>query len=238
MPLCLISSLLSADISGIGRVDRDSIPDQARMELLLENVKNKGKLMDHFGNYSPIEFWDEIRLNDDGQVIEIWWLFGDFVSAGTIDLQWLPLGLERCTISECSLLGSVDTESLPRGMRYFNIRRNKLKSVFSIEGLPADIRFVNIGFNNFHGTLNLQSLPANITDFHVDFNVFSGSIDLGVLPNKLEYLGLNHNRFKQRQLLIGKIPETVKRINLQSNTIGCFVDDQQKEILGHELITT
>ena len=235
--MSLLLHILCADLSCLGKADPAAIPDQARMELLLARVKNKEKLTDMLGEFTSIELWDNMKVSADGRVTEIWWFFEETIAAGTVAMEWLPLQITQCTLQCNALHGSVDTAALPRGLILFDIRRNKFSGEFVIEDLPEGIEKVNIGMNGFTGELELLDLPETIVEFHVDFNKFSGSIDLSEIPPKARYLGLNHNRFQQKRLVVGDIPESVEAIHVGGNSgIARIVDPEGKEVDSDKIV--
>ena len=222
--------MMSADLESAGKVDMASLSEQTMMELLLANVKNKEKLQDIHGDYIDILQWQDLNFDEDGHVTCVEWNFSTPISAGSIDLRWIPLYMQTFSISQCEIGGRIDTNLLPQSLVFLNLRRNRIQGTLEIESLSEPFEVVNIGFNQMTGTLNLPKLPDSITHFIADHNFFSGAINLTRIPPKIKEFSLNNNQLKQKTLIIGKLPQSLVSIRLWGNLFGRVVDGQKNSV--------
>ncbi|KNH04860.1 hypothetical protein XU18_3985 [Perkinsela sp. CCAP 1560/4] len=56
----------------LGRVDLESLPQQALMEMVIEGIANKEKICGDVDEPKDIEEWKGVTV-EDGQVVEINW---------------------------------------------------------------------------------------------------------------------------------------------------------------------
>eukprot|EP00009_Paramoeba_aestuarina_P006514 CAMPEP_0201508510 /NCGR_PEP_ID=MMETSP0161_2-20130828/1864_1 /ASSEMBLY_ACC=CAM_ASM_000251 /TAXON_ID=180227 /ORGANISM="Neoparamoeba aestuarina, Strain SoJaBio B1-5/56/2" /LENGTH=87 /DNA_ID=CAMNT_0047903203 /DNA_START=32 /DNA_END=295 /DNA_ORIENTATION=+ len=84
----VVLSLFLIDPS-IGRIEKASLPQQTLMELLISDITvNRSAITLYQGDISE---WNEVFF-EAGQVVEINWECKKL--EGTIDLKWLPPGME------------------------------------------------------------------------------------------------------------------------------------------------
>ena len=94
----IIHTLIAADIPGLGRVDIESLPQQALLELLVQDVHTDGLFTDANGDFTEIEKWPITPCNEHGEAIQLHW-YKKFPKGGTIHLDYAPKTLISITIS-------------------------------------------------------------------------------------------------------------------------------------------
>ena len=226
----------AAELLGIGRFEKDSLPDQVRMELLVSRIYDTLAFRNLAGDFEDIERWYGVCLDKHGHVESIHWEYDpdffqldghlQFQRGGSIGFEWLPTKLQCFVLSYMEMRGSIDTSCLPRGLENLNCEKNQIDGTFSIESLPHNISEVYVDCNCMHGTLRLQALPRRIEVCYLSHNAFSGIIDLSKLPEELRILHLNNNKFVG-PISLDNLPNSVEDVALQSN---CF--SQQDLLVG------
>ena len=219
--------LLTAVDPSIGRVDISSLSEQALMELLVADIHHLDKVQNKDGEFLDITEWKGIEIVDDAVTkIELRQTESFLASdeeftvgpEGSIELQWLPQGLDVLDIEEMALEGTIETSGLPRDLRYMDISGNSLSGTFCTKGLPENIEKVFIGKNNLHGSLHLESLPRKLIWFYAEKNEFSGELDFSSLPVPIETIYLKHNQFSG-SIDLRNIPDVLGLLELRRNQI-------------------
>ncbi|KNH06899.1 leucine-rich repeat protein [Perkinsela sp. CCAP 1560/4] len=183
--------LLGTVDSSLGRVDRESLPQQTLMEMVIDGITNKEEICGDLDEPKDIEEWNGV-LMEDGEVVEINW--DERELTGSLHLGWLPSSVRKFNGSMSRLTGTVDLANLPIAMTQLELGLNAFTGSIDIERLPPVMEFLNVSSNELIGSLNLGSLPKAMTDFFAHYNKFSGSIDLSQLPAVLARLSLAANQ--------------------------------------------
>ncbi|KNH06860.1 hypothetical protein XU18_2370 [Perkinsela sp. CCAP 1560/4] len=71
----------------VGRVDHESLAQQALMEMVIDGITNKEKICGDANEPKDIEEWEGVAI-EDGEVVEIDW--EACILKGSIHLEWLP----------------------------------------------------------------------------------------------------------------------------------------------------
>ena len=217
----MLSFLSTGDIAG--RFDTQSLPTQARMELLVAGLDDIAAFTFPSGETRPFEQWEGVQVSEKtGEVTRISCgdPMGDFENhtvvgpGGSIDLQYIPPSVKRFTFRMCQLLGTVETALLPRGLVYLDLQGNQLSGEFDLSALPVLITLINISRNQFCGSFAFEAVPATIAVLHAGSNVFSGTVDMTKIPQTLRSLRIDHNTIKQETLLVGNLPATLLGITV------------------------
>ena len=224
--------LLSLD-PALGRLDYDSLSDQALMEILISGMNNyeKANFQDENGNFLEISEWDGVQFESD-RVTSIQWLYLEF-SEQQFPFAFIPL-LVRCfQVSHASLCGTLDPSLLPTTLDDFDVSINALDGSIDFSAFPRAMQTIDISWNLFAGSCALGDLPDALTHFIANHNVFEGEIVLSDLPVKMEKLILNGNRLTG-PLRIESLPASVEEISLAWNKLsgdfymGSFPESLQK----------
>ena len=87
---------LDAVDPSLGRVDHESLPDQALMEMVIEGIANKEKICGNPDEPKDIEEWKGVTVEDD-QVVDIDWQRRKL--EGSLYLEWLPSTVRGFTVT-------------------------------------------------------------------------------------------------------------------------------------------
>ena len=226
----------TADVS-LGRFDKNSMPQQTLIEMLVQDFIDVKIAKDEEGNFHDIEKWCIFKFNADGEVAEInidvddkemgFYLIynndfirsiktGCFSEGGTIDFQYVPSTVTSLIICEMEFEGTLETKDLPAGLLKLSLTENKFAGTFSISDLPSKIDYVSIRSNHFEGSLDIESLPGSVTVFVASQNHFLGTINLNNLPRALRSLVLSDNELTG-SLELRNAPITLEEVSLFGN---------------------
>ena len=109
---------LDAVDPSLGRVDLESLPQQALMEMVIEGITNKRKICGDADEPKDIEEWKRVSI-EDGQVVEIDWSL--FALEGSLHLEWLPSTVREFGVTWNRFTGTLDLASLPTSMEAINL---------------------------------------------------------------------------------------------------------------------
>ncbi|KNH06387.1 leucine-rich repeat protein [Perkinsela sp. CCAP 1560/4] len=146
--------------------------EQNRMEMLLEGLEN----VDMFRLNSPDQFykfyfeWPGVETVASA-VAAVYW--GKFHLGGSIDLGFLPAGIDSVWLNDNDLQGTLDTWALPRGIEFMTIENNHFKGTISWRMLPDRMSFLNIQNNEFHGEVQIPLVPDAMQTLYIAKNLFS-----------------------------------------------------------------
>ena len=153
----------------LGRVDNESLPQQALMEMVIYGKKNKEKICGDVDEPQGIEEWKGVTI-EDGEVVEIHW-------------------------DRLRLKGSLHVEWLPSSVRTFVANTNHLTGTVDLASLPTAMKELLLGINAFTGSICLERLPESMVYLSVPYSRLSGSLKLARLPDTLTYLEAYDNEF-------------------------------------------
>ena len=216
-----ILHLLTVD-PALGRLDYDSLPDQALMEMIVEGMNPEDKkrlLLDENGNFKDIAAWDEdghLWIYVDSERVIDFFLHEIKFDERQFPFEFVPAKVDRLTVSFCGLHGTLDTSVLPESLRDVDFTDNELHGSINFGALPCDLRELRLSLNKFSGACDLRYLPQSLVKLYLDSNEFSGEITLDVLPTAMRQLHLQSNE------LTGSIdtvnpPENMQCIDLRKN---------------------
>ena len=194
-PLIFVAS----DNSHIGRVGMASLPQQALMELVFDQVQQKREIFDVHDGYADVGNWPGLAHDANREIVRIEWEndFSDFryPHRGSVELGFLPSSLQIVTLKLCFFEGEIKTESLPVNLKEFDIRGNNFSGELCAKSLPPQLVRIDVAVNCLTGTLDLRNLPQNLQTLRAEQNYFSGNIQLDSLPRPLRQVNLSHNQF-------------------------------------------
>uniref|UniRef100_A0A7S4NWK7 Leucine-rich repeat protein n=1 Tax=Paramoeba aestuarina TaxID=180227 RepID=A0A7S4NWK7_9EUKA len=219
MSLCSI--FMGLDPTVLSRPDKNAMPQQTLLELLVANFDDKNAFRDADGYFDDIKNWRGVSLNDAGDVTAIDWEEEDagYVypkPGGSIDLSWIPSTVRDFDIPQLTLQGTIDTFELPRKLRDIDVSRNLFTGTLETGGLPRDLRSIYVGHNQLTGTLDIQGLPRGLKTLSASKNSFSGPIVFSDLPETLHYCMLSNNSFSGF-LDMSVLPENIKTFIIDAN---------------------
>ncbi|KNH08111.1 leucine-rich repeat protein [Perkinsela sp. CCAP 1560/4] len=182
---------LDAADPSLGRVDLESLPQQALMEMVIEGITNKEQICGDANEPKDIEEWEGVGI-EDGQVVEIFWQRFDL--KGELHFEWLPSSVREFHAFKNGLTGTLDLASFPTSMKELSLGLNALIGSIILERFPKNMEVFRVFQNQLSGPLKLESLPDTLTDFIAGYNQFTGSVNLTQLPAALSFLDLENNR--------------------------------------------
>ena len=225
----------------LGRLDYDSLSDQARMEILVGGMGPLARqpIQDANGCFLDICDWPCNTCDADGNVVRICPIKHAVQLAGTLRMDFLPQTVQHFTISMLTLTGTIETKFLPPVLEYFDIAdnmfhgtldfctlppalvhfripNNKFSGSCDLSNLPPKLRALEIDDNKFTGSLMLERLPDGLRDFDAACNLFQGPINVDNLPNTLESLLLDNNRLSGEFRFLRQ-PESLEELVASEN---------------------
>ena len=187
--LCL---LWCADLHHLGRVSIDTLPQQALMELLIDDMQNTNRFYDENGDCLDIAQWPRTHFDEDGSVQIIDWIGMDL--SGSTNFQWLPATVTECDFRWNALRGSLHFDRLPKKVENLYLSTNSFSGSIDLTCLPAPLRRLDVAYNQLSGTLNLCALPDGLQRLHLAFNGFTGSVDLSRIPKGMHHFSIANNK--------------------------------------------
>ena len=208
-------TLLTADMSGLGRVNRAMLSETQVMELFFvpdDYDDSREKLK---GDASDACTWKGLECNTNKQVMRIDWFDYDLDLAGEINFTMLPQYLCSLVLIDQKLRGEVD-----------------------LCALPMTMLCIQIEFCHVTGTLDLGGLPNGLQGLYFTDNRISGIRNVRNLPVTLRRLQVNETAAQPKSVHIGKLPSSEIRINLYNCGLKeiTFEDVADKEQVGGVVI--
>ena len=206
----------------LGRLDYDSMSDQALMEIVVGAVEKREMRLfqDGSGNFKDVCAWPGIECEGDsgGQRVVS-------VDAGIVvctDAQFpfyfIPPLVRVFAMSHAKLHGTLSTSHLPSKLEDFSVSNNALHGSINCKDFPRCMTYINISANAFCGSCQLGDLPDSLKVFAADSNQFCGEIALDSLPEALKHLDVSDNNLVG-PIHINRLPPGIDYINLSDN---CF----------------
>ena len=221
-----ISTLISAtDSAGLGRLNYESMSQQALMEMVFSGIKNQEIFQDEHGNFLEVCEWPGVDCNADGEVEQINFdsTGGGPLPEGTAHLEFIPNTANTIRLDRTALHGTVDFGILPPKLENFFIFGNKFRGEFrSFDGFSC-LGTLVISGNNFHGSVDASALPRTLMGLSIDSNDLHGSLELEKLPRELEWLRASRNKL-EGTLDFSSLPERLKNLFLGENKFHGSVD--------------
>ena len=185
---------LDAVDPSLGRVDLESLPQQALMEMVIEGIANKEKICGDVDEPKDIEEWKGVTVEDEEVVVIDW---DRCKLEGSLYLEWLPSSVRRFLVGSNNLTGTLNSASLPTSIKSIYLGYNAFTGPIDLGRLPESMKGLHVQYNQLSGSLKLGSLPGTLTDFDAIGNEFSGSVDLTKLPAALVNLNLHKNQLSE-----------------------------------------
>ena len=220
-----LNLVVTAIDSALGRLDYDSLSDQALMELLIDGIGDEDKeyFRDSNCDFLDIEEWDGLEFNSDGKVEKIEM---SFAVEASLAFDFVPKSVKKIDFFDCLLTGSVETSLLPDGLEHFKVSETRsLSGTFDFAKLPSHLVTCDICENSFLGTADFTKLPVGLTKLELHANNFSGTLSFASLPEGLGLLSLDHNGF-YGSLDFAALPRCMHEFSASDNNFSGTVDWQ------------
>mmetsp|Transcript_2619 Transcript_2619/g.4035 ORF Transcript_2619/g.4035 Transcript_2619/m.4035 type:complete len:299 (-) Transcript_2619:86-982(-) len=199
--ICIsIRQLVTADPS-LGRLDYDSMTQQALMEIAIGEFSEKSqeKFKDENGNFGDIRDWEGVQVDANKSVEVLEWHSSTRIghkseNHGTIRLGWIPKTVQTILLMNRGLEGELDCAKLPKALRQLEVDRNRLTGSVEFAALPSGLQSFHANDNLLSGTIDLTQIPSSVWSVTLGGNLLTGSIDLTELPGSLSVLVLSRNQ--------------------------------------------
>uniref|UniRef100_A0A7S4L0J4 Uncharacterized protein n=1 Tax=Paramoeba aestuarina TaxID=180227 RepID=A0A7S4L0J4_9EUKA len=193
----LFNIFSTADTScPLGRVDFSSLSQQALMEIFIQNVKYTATFKDSSESFLDIEKWPGLKLNEDGQVVEIYFAFA-IALGGSVDFEAIPSTATRIGVAHANCSGEIPWGKLFNDVRYFAVDSNAFYGTIDLTIMPRNLIGLFCSINKFSGTLNFAKLPEKLAMLDVSTNELSGTIDLRRVQNMISSFTEQHLEYEQ-----------------------------------------
>ena len=129
--------LLSID-PALGRLDYDSLSDQALMEMLIDGMEDeyKKEFQDKSGNFKDLIDWPGIQLHGDRVICITMW-YRRFCDK-QFPFQFIPEMVKGLFIEHCNAHGTLGTSLLPSTFIRLDARGNYLHTLLAFKNSPQD----------------------------------------------------------------------------------------------------
>ena len=231
--------LVTAELSGAGRFDMNSLTPQMMMEALVADIHNLARIQDSNGDCRGIADWIDLTLDKDGNIMGIDFmpnyrldLFGEndglagddetdhvIGPGGSIDLQLLPKSVLSFCISDLKLNGTVNLTALPPLLEKFDISYNKFDGECDLRNIPKTLRSLDMQANNIQCSLIIAHLPRRMREFNCAHTSIEGTMHMEDLPPKIESFNVRRNRLLGT-LNLRALPDSINTLNLKNNNFA------------------
>ena len=215
--------LLAADPS-LGRLDYESLPDQALMEMLVEdlNAKIKEDIQDTKGNFHDVcewQSWCGLYTECVDERVTAICFQGNLFNEKQFRFDFIPALVEEFTVNRCALHGTLDTAHLPASLVTIDVGNNELHGSLKFAQFPRKLQRIAIYVNAFCGSCVLGDLPPTLRTFSARMNKFSGEVSLNNLPKEMEGLYLMNNHLSG-SVRIENLPKTMCDLHICDNALS------------------
>ena len=242
----------------LGRLDYDSLSDQARMEIFVspmsENLQKK--LQDANGNFLDICEWYFVECDAEGNVDRIRLNLSEdtkcpifsYIPPSVRIFSYkrakycsftqadLPPNLCEFSIESTQLLSEIDLKDFASNLQNITIDCCAMQGTCDARQLPESLINLNVAWNNLNGSLSLDNLPRPMTHFLAENNEFSGKLLIDKLPAGMYLIKLFRNKFTEFALL--NTPERTKgeRRGRRDRANKLFINVTRNKICGTAVI--
>ena len=238
----MLFSLFVAIDPSLGRLDYESLTDQARMEILVANLpaNRLSQFQDAHGNFKDLFHWGVCIGSDPyGNVYHI--LFAGLPEnalnlryipphvksfalqkSGECDLKPsdLPQGITNLCMTGTPVRGDFAFSALPKHMIKVFLNACELQGTADMQHLPQDLNVLRIDNNQLRGSLLLDKLPKNLAELWAHENCFSGALILDDLPASMSIVSVHSNEFRELRIAKVLLPSRRLEINARWNAIS------------------
>ena len=218
MPFLFVFTALD---TSLGRVNRDTLSDQDRLELFAAEaaVFTEIPIEDPQRGFTDCCSWSFVNCDEEGNVfgisslneissdvsleilpsrissIFIWSDLCTIAAMGSCETRLLPPQLKVLIIADNAFYGTFDMTAMPKTLKICSIRENQFEGKCDLRCLPHGLESLMAGCNRFSGDLVLDGLPESLKTLGVEKNGLSGDISLAHLAEGLETIDIGHNQF-------------------------------------------
>ena len=155
----------------LGRLDYESLSDQACLELVIQNLEEftKKKYQNTSGHYLDVCDWCGVQCDGNSNVIDFAWRES---FSGTLSLEFLPKGINAflmATPEDNNLQrsnGKLNTKILPKNLKQFRLHQYFTGEV-DLQSLSPNLEIFSVAHNKLLGSCNLKALPVGLQILNV-----------------------------------------------------------------------
>ena len=195
--------------SSLGRLDHATMSQQALMECLVAQIDERSlrKFRDKDKNFKDVDEWPGVELDNEGDVVGIFWDTGNMTLQGTLSLQWLPVTVKHLKIHPL--------------FHYSNYQARKSVGAIEVRGilrdLPPSMETLNIGDCTVSMPLCLLEIPKGLSKINISCHAF-GNIDLRCSSSSLKSLSITQGTQQGTLSFIESSP-SLATLDLSSNRL-------------------
>ena len=206
----------------LGRLDYESLSDQARMEILISPVSEKfqERFKDAHGNFLDACEWEGVTCDADGSIKSILIELSSS-EPQALNLSYIPPTVRNfgsCGGQECNF----SPETLPPSVLDFGMSFTKISGSIDFKAFSPHMQVIFMLGCGMQGSFDAQALPEKLEKINISGNQLTGSLSLDRLPRPMTVFEAKNNRFSGK-LLIDNLPPGMKSIQLMYNDFTTFV---------------
>ena len=232
------------DYSALGRLDYATMSQQALMECFIAQLPESssdrfditiGTFQDENGNFTDIEYWECLKFDADGNVIEI-----VLNTSGKLFLEWLPPSVRRIQLGGRGHDIYVDFSRLPQSLQSLYFGTLTIIGEICLDELPKQIEHLFLDTCEFSGKVGLSAIPATLlsiclrghslesvdlqsdssllTFFEASSGKLYGEVSFLKSPPSLQFFDLHENALNGTLCFEG-LSQSLETLNLAENSL-------------------
>ena len=205
----------------LGRLDYDSLSDQALMEMLISGMLETQKkfFQDKNGNFNDVCNWagSTWEVECESERVDSILLTSFKFSERQFPFEFIPPLVTSFLTSLSDMHGTMETSHLPRGLIRLAVMSTKLHGTINFAVLPQKLETLNISSNDFSGICALSDLPDTLVHFRAENNRLIGEISLIDLPVAMQKINLSNNKLSG-SIDIVQLPPSFVSLDLSENS--------------------
>ena len=203
----------------LGRLDYESLSDQALMEMLVDGLVefHKRVFQDANEHFHDVCEWAGIECND-GRVekVNLQERKVNKFTAKKFPFEFIPPLVVSFKAYKTNMHGTLDPADLPVNLKILRVYENSLHGSLSFKAFPRKMEDITIFKNNFHGSIQLSDFPSSLMQLDAENNSFCGEVCLNDLPPRMQWLQISANKLTG-SINIERLPASIQVINLSKN---------------------
>ena len=247
----------------LGRFEYENTTDQAKMEALIQNVKNKEIFYDANGQFLSMCEWvgvtcdeieppgqgDEDGGNPAGSDVEMEDADDMFEEPpteevvgirwidqleGGLNLEWIPPAVTDFEVNNMNVTDDCDLTRLPAELYTLTLRGVKFHKRVCLDTLPADLNALILSGGKHKGTVETALLPPSLEILNIEGNKFTGTFDFGSLPRAMLLLSIGRNAF-HGTICLHNLPPFLRELSIFGNEFGGTINFAEAALENAEI---
>ena len=166
--------LIYAVDSALGRFDRSSMTDQARMEKVFGDLDEdyiRAYFLDENGDFLDTCEWRGVKCDSKENVVEL--EMPEMLTDGELDLDFLPPNVRIARINGHELhfspkpervVGTLDASLLPKKLETFFLMHQGCSGTIDFPSLPKALKLFSVANSAFEGSCVLVGMPESLEE--------------------------------------------------------------------------